>query len=94
MACNHCYHNSVCGSASAYCDSSECKSFVDKDSVVPIEVLHKAQDACEKLREECRDLATARRSMKEYIEEVEDEMRYLRVIKQTLEMASGHKFDI
>lgn len=94
MACHQCFHNSVCGSSSPYSDSSECKTFVDKDSVVPIELLHKHRDAYEKLNDERRGFIMNIRSLEGIIEKNEEELRYLRVIKQTLEMCSGKKFDI
>lgn len=94
MACDRCFHRSVCGSASPYSDSSECKTFVDVDSVVAIDVLHKAQSNCEKLHEECRDLLIENQHLKERANEYKEELRYLRIIQQTLEMASGKKFDI
>lgn len=86
MACNQCFHNSVCGSSSPYSDSSQCKTFVDKDSLVPIEVLHKVQE----------EVADAKNQI--YISrcrtvDIEKELHHLRIIKQTLEMCSGRKFD-
>lgn len=93
MACNQCFHNQVCGSASPYSDSSQCKTFVDKDSVVSIDILHKAQSECDSLRAECRVLIEDIRTMKSTLNVTEGELRYLRIIKQTLEMCSGRKFD-
>lgn len=92
MACNQCFHCSVCGSSSPYSDSSQCKTFVDKDSVVPIDVLHNVQNKCERLIGEHRDLTTKLRAMEEHLKMNEEELRYLRIIKQTLEMCSGNKF--
>ena len=93
MACNQCFHNFVCGSASPYSDSSQCKTFVDKGSVVPIDILHKAQSECDSLRAKCRVLNEDIRTMKSTLNATEEELRYLRIIKQTLEMCSGRKFD-
>ena len=93
MACNQCFHRNVCGSSSAYSDSSACKTFVDKDSVVSIDILHNVQDKCEELRERCRDLATRMQGMSESKSCDAEELRYLRIVKQTLEMCSGRKFD-
>lgn len=93
MACNHCFHNSVCGSSSPYSDSSQCKTFVDKDSVVAIDILHKVQIRCEDLRDECRNLKFDNEALYERVKASEDELRHLRIIKQTLEMCSGNKFD-
>lgn len=93
MACTHCLHHSVCGSSSPYSDSSQCKTFVDKDSVVSIDILHKVQSRCEELRAECRDLRFDNEALYERIKANEDELRHLRIIKQTLEMCSGKKFD-
>ena len=86
MACNQCFHNSVCGSSSPYSDSSQCKTFVDKDSLVPIEVLHK-------VREELADAKTQIHSARCHMVDNEKELHHLRIIKQTLEMCSGRTFD-
>lgn len=93
MACNQCFHHAVCGSSSPYSDSSQCKTFIDKDSVVPIEVLHKAQIECERLDKYNRDLKLALNTAETHASNLEIEMRYLRVIEQTLEMCSGRKFN-
>lgn len=86
MACSQCFHNSVCGSSSPYSDSSQCKTFVDKDSLVPIDVLHK-------VREELAEAKHDRHVAKCRMVDIEKELHHLRIIKQTLEMCSGRKFD-
>lgn len=93
MACTQCYHRSVCGNYSPYNDSSQCKTFVDKDSVVPIEVLHKLQQEYDHLAKKCKDLSLALDTATMHAKGLEEEMRYLRVIEQTLEMCSGRKFN-
>jgi hypothetical protein len=92
MACSQCFHNSVCGSASPYSDSSQCKTFVDKDSMVSIDVLHQIHNRCQKLQEERNALTADLHTMRACMAENEEELRYLRIIKQTLEMCSGSTF--
>ena len=93
MSCSHCFHNAVCGNSSVYNDASQCKTFVDKDSVVSIDILHKVQHTCEQLKADCRSLMYDNEDLHERIRAGEDELRHLRTIKQTLEMCSGRKFD-
>lgn len=86
MVCGDCFHCSVCGSSSPYNDVSQCKQFIRKDSIVSVEKfndLKSKRDRYEMLYHE------ALRSMEDF----ESELKQLRLIKQTLEMASGLKFD-
>ena len=93
MTCGDCFHGSVCGSSSRHCDVSQCKAFVNKNSVVSIDVLNSAHERYEKLREDARDIHFENMNLKERIQEKDDELSRLNIIKQTLEMASGLKFD-
>lgn len=93
MKCSDCFHQCVCGSASIYCDASQCKTFVDRRNVVSQDVLSSVQDACERLREEVRDFKLENERLEACFAEMEEEIARLRIIKQTLEMSSGLKFD-
>lgn len=94
MYCHECFHSCACGQSSQYNDASQCKNYIRKDAVVPVEVLNKVQDACEDLRTKVRSLQVENRSLEQSLEDAYREMRDLKIIKQTLEMSSGMKFDI
>ena len=94
MQCSNCFHCSVCGSSSPYSDASQCLTYLAKDSVVSIDILHGVQDTCENLRTELRQQKMLYSEVMDALNKNEEEMKYLRIIKQTLEMSSGMKFVI
>lgn len=85
-ACSNCFHSSVCGNSSPYCDASLCKQFLARDSVVSVDILHDVQSKCDRYGMLYHEALRSANSL-------EAEMKQLRLIKQTLEMASGTKFD-
>lgn len=84
--CSDCFHSAACGSSSPYCDVPRCKQFLLKDSVVSAEILHSVESERDKYK-------TLYYEALNCANELSKEMRDLRIIKQTLEMASGTKFN-
>lgn len=93
MVCSNCYHRWACGSYSKYSDATQCKQFVDEKSIVSLEVLTRVQESLERQKEDTRDLYFQKQNLEEQLAEMQEELLQLRIIKQTLEMASGLKFD-
>lgn len=93
MICSHCYHRCACGSYSKYSDATQCKQFVGEKSVVSLEVLTRVQESLERQKEDNRDLYFQKQNLEEQLTEMREELLQLRIIKQTLEMSSGMKFD-
>lgn len=93
MKCSGCFYYSICGSASMHNDASMCKQYVDKGSLVSIDVLHNVQDTCEDLRKKIRSLTAENKHLELCLEDANRELRDLKIIKQTLEMMSGTKFE-
>lgn len=57
-----------------------------------IDILHGVQDACENLRAELRQQKMLYGEAMDLLNKNEEEMKCLRIIKQTLEMSSGSRF--
>jgi hypothetical protein len=85
VKCCNCIHSVVCGSSSPYNDASQCKQFVHKDSVIAVENLD------DLLKQRNRYEMLYHEALRDY-DALEAELKPLRLIKQTLEMASGAKF--
>lgn len=93
MSCRHCFHYSVCATASSHTDVTMCKQFVESSRVlcgsaydVIVKELEKLKESSERLEREL-NLSESDRCR------LERELELLRIIKQTLEMQSGMKFD-
>lgn len=86
MKCCNCIHSVVCGSSSPYNDASQCKQFVHKDTAIACEKLDDLQKRCGRYE------MLYHEALRGY-EALEAELKTLRLIKQTLEMTSGMKFD-
>ena len=93
-SCSNCFHYSVCGSASIYNDVKLCKQFIKMKDIL-------AGPALESLRKELAETQAENVMLKSKLKHevissasLEREVKLLRIIKQTLEMASGMTFDI
>lgn len=91
--CRECIHYNACGSASMYSDPSGCKQYVHKSAMVPITEARKAWDELDARKKKIDELKSDIRVLKAELADANSELRDLRLIKQTLEMASGLKFD-
>ena len=94
MHCYDCFHNCVCGNSSPHNDVSMCKQFLERDAVLYGQPLQRFIEDFEKLQGENQKLRVELRSYRSENEELERELKLLRIIKQTLEMQSGKTFDI
>lgn len=94
MHCINCFHYSTCGDGSPYNDASMCKQYIDRGDVLCGSARKVIEEELEKLRElnKCLELELA--PCERNNRELEREVELLRIIKQTLEMQSGMKFDI
>ena len=93
MTCRQCFHYHVCGVAGSESDPSRCKKFVPPSDIltgpalkVVLEDYELQKKRCERLNKELLDRERAN-------EDLYRELGLLRIIKQTLEMQSGMKFD-
>lgn len=94
MKCSNCFHSSVCGSSSQYNDASMCKQFRGRGDILSGPALKVVLEDYEKLQERNKRLDREVQSCELEIRDLERELKLLRIIKQTLEMQSGMKFDI
>lgn len=93
MHCHECFHYSICGDSGLYTDASQCKQYINKSSIVSAEILSNVQDTCEDLRTKIRSLEAENKHLVICLEGERRKLRTLMIIKQTLEMASGMKFE-
>ena len=91
--CHDCFHNSVCGNASVYNDVAMCKQFKQHSQVLSGPAYAVVCDELDRLRKEVKQLRAENSSNQCHIKDLESELNLLRIIKQTLEMQSGMKFD-
>lgn len=94
MRCSDCFHNCVCGSSSPYNDASMCKQYIYRSEVLCGAAFKIVMDDYEKTKERNRQLETSLKNCEIRQVSIEREVKLLRIIKQTLEMQSGMKFDI
>lgn len=94
MRCHDCFHTSVCGSSSPYNDASMCKQYIYRGDVLCGAAFKIVMDDYEKTKERNRQLNAALKDCEVRQVSIEREVALLRIIKQTLEMQSGMKFDI
>lgn len=94
MYCSNCFHNCVCGCSSPYNDASMCKQYIYHGNVLCGTAYQIVIDDYEKTKEINRQLEKALKDCEIRQISIEREMELLRIIKQTLEMQSGMKFDI
>lgn len=94
MHCRNCFHRDICGDASQYNDASMCKQYIDRGRVLCGSALEVVEKELEKLQERIKRFELELASCERENRELEREVELLRIIKQTLEMQSGMKFDI
>ncbi len=92
MKCSNCFHYNACGNASPYNDPSMCKLYVDR--VLHGDALKIVSDEMDRLTHRVKELEVELKAAEFENKDLEDEVKLLRIIKQTLEMQSGMKFDI
>ena len=93
LHCHDCFHNNVCGNASIYNDVNMCKQFILYGEVLAGPAYKVVCDELDRMKKELKELKLENSSKYYYIKDLERELELLRIIKQTLEMQSGMKFD-
>ena len=94
MKCINCFHNCVCGSSSPYNDASMCKQYIYRGDVLCGTALKVVLDDYENVKVRNRNLENTLKNSELRQLSLKKEVKLLRIIKQTLEMQSGMKFDI
>lgn len=94
MHCHDCFHNCVCGSSSPYNDASMCKQYIYRGDVLCGTALKVVLEDYEDIKARNRKLNDTLKNCELRQLALEKEVKLLRIIKQTLEMQSGMKFDI
>ena len=94
MNCNNCFHNCVCGSSSPYNDANMCKQYIYRGDVLCGTALKIVSDDYENVKARNSSFEKALKNSELRQLALEKEVKLLRIIKQTLEMQSGMKFDI
>ena len=94
MRCGNCFHTNVCGSSSPYNDACMCKDYKYSGDVLCGTALKVVLDDYESITASNRQLNEALKNCELRQLSLEKEVQLLRIIKQTLEMQSGMKFDI
>lgn len=93
MHCHDCFHNNVCGNSSPYNDVTMCKQFIERRNVLCGSALQVVIKDYDDVKERNKELKTALRNCELRQISLEREVELLRIIKQTLEMQSGMKFE-
>ena len=93
MHCSNCFHRDICGDSSPYKDATACKQYIKLGDVLCGPALEVVMKDYDDLREHVKKLETKLNSYKHQFEDLEREVKLLRIIKQTLEMQSGMEFD-
>lgn len=93
MHCHECFHCSACGQSSQYNDASQCKNYIRTCDLVPIDVFNQLRDTCSDLGTKVESLKSEIKHKDFLLNDAMREMHDLKIIKQTLEMSSGLKFD-
>lgn len=94
MKCSNCFHYDVCGEGTMYNDASMCKQYLQRDLVLCGAAYKVVCEELEKLQKRNMKLELELASCERENRDLEREVELLRIIKQTLEMQSGMKFDI
>ena len=94
MNCGDCFHWVICGNASPYNDASMCKQYIYRSDVLCGSARKVVEEELTKRKEYIHQLELELASSERNNRELEREVELLRIIKQTLEMQSGMKFDI
>ena len=93
MHCRNCFHNDICGDSSPYNDASMCKQYIERSNVLYGSALKVVLEDYERLQDKARRLERTLKNSEIRQVGLEKEVELLRIIKQTLEMQSGMKFD-
>lgn len=93
-SCSNCFHYSVCGSASIYNDVKLCKQFIKMNDILAGPALVEFRKELENAEQKAIALEARGLMLMHENQDLKREVELLRIIKQTLEMASGMKFDI
>lgn len=93
MKCCNCFHWSICSETRPDSDATMCKQYIHNTAVLRGPARKVIEEELERLQERNRKLTMELESCKRDNEELEQELWPLRIIKQTLEMSSGMKFD-
>ena len=94
MRCGNCFHWVICGEASQYNDASMCKQYIQRGDVLCGSARKVIEEELTRLQGYNKRLELELASCERNNRELEREVELLRIIKQTLEMQSGMKFDI
>lgn len=94
LHCRDCFHNCVCGNSSPYNDVSMCRQFLNHIDVVHGKELDAIYAELEASKKRAIELSGKLKVCECEYRYLKDEVELLRIIKQTLEMQSGMKFDI
>ena len=94
MTCAHCFHANVCGNYDPRNDVTMCKQFIAPGDVLYGKALKTLLDHCEQSQDRVIELELENDLLTTDNKALIREVHLLRIIKQTLEMASGMEFDI
>lgn len=94
MRCSNCFHYDICGEGTMYNDASMCKQYIPRGRVLCGPALEVVEKELERLQARNARLETELGFRDAAYHDLEKEVELLRIIKQTLEMQSGMKFDI
>lgn len=94
MTCASCFHSAVCYNYDIENDVAMCKQFIAPGDVLFGKALHDHFARVKAKDELIKELDSEVISLEHKNENLEHEVNLLRIIKQTLEMQSGMKFDI
>lgn len=93
MTCRQCFHYDVCGVAAPDSDPSRCKKFVPPSDILTGPALKVVLEDYELQKKRCERLNKELKRIESDHEYLYREVELLRIIKQTLEMQSGMKFN-
>lgn len=94
LHCRDCFHHDVCMFESRDVVVDMCLSFLNHTDVIHGKELMAISSEIDALRKRTRELSIELEAAEFENKDLEDEVKLLRIIKQTLEMQSGMKFDI
>lgn len=94
LTCRDCFHYDVCGCESNDVVVDMCKAFVKKGEVLYGPALKIVSDDLDRTKDRVYKLERELKYYEFQNQDLQREVDLLRIIKQTLEMQSGMKFDI
>ena len=97
MSCHKCIHKCVCGNSSCYLDAVECKQYKEfREYEELIRCKDMYERSIETISEMNRDIEKMRAEIEYWKQSFENQamdMARLQIIKKTLEVITGRKFD-